>query len=83
MANDGPKLTGTSCRAARAILRWSSADLVREANVSPNTVARIEADQEVRESTRAKVQAVLEARGIEILNGDSPGARLRSPSART
>ena len=77
MDANSPTLTGSSCRAARAVLRWSSADLVERANVSPNTVAKIEGDEDVRKSTLAKVQATLEAAGVEILNGNSPGARLK------
>ena len=77
MDAQSPTLNGSSCRAARALLRWSSADLVERANVSPNTVAKIEADEVVRPSTLARIQAALEAAGVDILNGNSPGARLR------
>lgn len=38
----GPALTAAACRAARALLDWSVADLVREASVSPNAVAKVE-----------------------------------------
>lgn len=50
---------------------------MRRARVSPYTVAKIEAGEEVRASVLAKVQATFEAHGVEILNGDAPGARLR------
>lgn len=72
-----PRLTAAACRAARALLSWSQGDLVREANVSPNTVAKIEAGEAVRDATSAKIVETFMARGVEILNGDAPGARMR------
>lgn len=70
------RLTAPACRAARALLNWSARDLQLAAHVSPNTVTRIEGGQAVREETLAKVVATFAAHGVEILNGDSPGARL-------
>jgi transcriptional regulator with XRE-family HTH domain len=72
------KLTPASCRAARALLGWSQADLVREARVSPNTVAKVEAgDSTVTRATLDKLASVLAGHGVELLNGEAPGARLR------
>lgn len=80
---DAPKLTALSCRAARALLGWPQGRLVQEAKVSPNTVAKVEDDESwthgppVTVATLAKLEAVFEAAGVEILNGQAPGARLR------
>lgn len=73
------KLTAAGLRAARGILGWTQGDVVTRAQVSPNTVAKIEAGGEVRAETAARIIAAFGAEGVEILNGDSPGARLRPP----
>jgi transcriptional regulator with XRE-family HTH domain len=77
------KLTAPACRAGRALLGWSVADLVREAKVSPNTVTKIESDSAggVREDTAARIVAAFERHGVEITNGDGTGARLRNHTA--
>lgn len=75
--SDNAPLSAPACRAARALLGWSQADLVTKAGVSPNTVAKVEAGEEVRASTAARLMAAFEAAGVELLNGGSPGARMR------
>lgn len=72
------KLTAAGLRAARGILGWSQGDVVRHASVSPNTVAKIEAGGEVRPDTARRIIDALAAHGVEVLNGDAPGARMRS-----
>lgn len=71
------KLTAPGLRAARGILGWSQADVVSRAQVSPNTVAKIEAGGSVRDDTSQKIVAAFAAHGVEILNGDAPGARMK------
>lgn len=71
------KLTPESCRAARALLGWSIATLVKEAEVSPNTVTKIEAGGAARDATAQRIVAAFEANGVQILNGDAPGARMQ------
>lgn len=71
------KLTAAGLRAARGILDWTQADVVRTASVSPNTVAKVEAGGEVRADTAARIIDAFAANGVEILNGDAPGARMR------
>lgn len=77
MSNGGasPTLTPDACRAARAILRWSVADLVREARVSPNSIQKIEAGETVRQATSERIVDAFEAHGIEVLPG---GAQRRT-----
>jgi transcriptional regulator with XRE-family HTH domain len=62
---------------ARAALKWGVRDLAGKADVSPNTVTRIEADQNANSSTIAALRGALEAAGAEF-TGDG-GVRLRSP----
>lgn len=71
------KLTAAGLRAARGILGWTQGDVVTNAAVSPNTVAKIEAGGEVRADTAARIVDAFAAHGVEILNGDAPGARLK------
>lgn len=70
-------LTPEACRAARALLGVSVRELGAQVGISFDTISAFENGRPMRESTKAKIVAVLEARGIEILNGDAPGARLR------
>ena len=78
--NDAARiLTPGACRAARALLGWSIGDLVREAGTSPNSVVRFEGDKgPIRAGTALKIIQAFEAAGVEILNGDAPGARFRA-----
>ena len=73
---------GAQIRAARALLRWSGADLVRESGVSHATIHRAETVNGRTAMTFANASAIrraFEAAGIELLdeNGGGPGARLR------
>jgi transcriptional regulator with XRE-family HTH domain len=67
------------CRAARALLDWSQADLMDRCGASQKTITDYE-----RGLTRPyarTVTAIVEAfevAGIEFINGDGPGVRLRS-----
>ncbi|HEX6859558.1 MAG TPA: hypothetical protein VF138_05075 [Caulobacteraceae bacterium] len=62
-----PILTADACRAARAILRWSIADLVREAHVSPNSIQKIEQDEPVRPATADRIVRTFDENGIAVL----------------
>jgi transcriptional regulator with XRE-family HTH domain len=79
-------LTGAQIRAARALLNWSAAELARRARVSPRTVHTAERSEGVPRTqvgTLQKIQAALEAGGVEIIpanrgnHGGGPGVRLR------
>lgn len=63
---------------ARGALNWTVRDLAREAAVGINTVSRFEGGSETLASTVRKLQAALEAGGVEFTNGDAPGVRLRA-----
>jgi hypothetical protein len=69
-------------RAARALLRWSAADLVRESGVSLATIHRAESLDGITAMTVANATAVrraLENAGVELIeeNGGGLGARLK------
>jgi hypothetical protein len=87
MGGDPSKtILGAQIRAARALLRWSAADLVRESGVSHATIHRAEAVDGKTTMTFANASAVrraLETAGIELLdeNGGGPGARLKRRAA--
>jgi len=75
-------IAGAQMRAARALLRWSAADLARESGVSAATIHRAELTDEKTTMTFANASAVrraLENAGVELIeeNGGGLGARLR------
>jgi hypothetical protein len=78
-------LSSAQIRAARALLRWSAADLARESALGANTIRRAEVAEGKTPLTAANELAVrraLEAAGVEFIeeNGGGPGVRLRKPS---
>ena len=77
-------LSSAQIRAARALLRWSAADLARESALGSNTIRRAEVSEGQTSLTAANELAVrraLEAAGVEFIdeNGGGPGVRLRKP----
>jgi len=77
-------MTPAQIRAARALLGWKQTDLAEASGVSEISIKNVERGAtDARGSTLSKIQAALEAAGIEIipLDGASisggPGVRLR------
>src|SRR5450759_3656017 len=75
-------ILGAQMRAARALLRWSAADLVRESGVSLATIHRAESVDGITAMTLANATAIrraLENAGVELIeeNGGGLGARLK------
>ena len=82
-------LTGAQVRMARAFLRWSVADLAKNAKVGISTVQRIEASDggptvddlqwraEARGRAIAAVQHSLVRSGITFLSNDGRGVGVR------
>jgi transcriptional regulator with XRE-family HTH domain len=64
---------------ARVALGMGVRELAALAGVSPDTIARLERGEPLRESTLQTIQRCLEAAGVEFTNGDQPGVRLRGP----
>ncbi|WP_397414071.1 helix-turn-helix transcriptional regulator [Phenylobacterium sp.] len=73
------KLTREAMRAARALLGMTMQELAPQLGVSPTTLNGIELGKPVRASTEARIIEGLSRLGVEILNGDGTGARLRKP----
>jgi hypothetical protein len=76
------RLSSAQIRAARALLRWSAADLARESALGVNTVRRAEVAEGETSLTAANEQALrraLEGAGVEFIqeNGGGPGVRLK------
>ena len=68
------RLTTEQIRAARALLRWSQADLAAHSGVSLPTVRRLEAASGViagRAETVWKLQETLEKAGVRFLYDDA------------
>ena len=65
------------CKMARAAVGIGVRELAAAAKVSPDTVARLERGESLRERTVDAIRAALEAAGVEFTNGEQPGVRLR------
>ena len=77
-------LTPRLSKTARSLLGIQQKDLAEKAEVSLRTL--IDFEREARDThprTVKAIQAALEEMGVEILNGDSPGVRLRPNRPRT
>lgn len=72
-------LTPEACRAARALLSLTVRQLGERAGIAFETINKFENGRPMREANRDKLSEVFEAAGVEILNGNAPGARMRPP----
>ena len=72
-------LDGIQVRMARAALGWSVRELANKADVTPNTISRIENGGDALASTLEKIQNVLGEAGVIFIDEDDegPGVRLR------
>jgi hypothetical protein len=80
--NMSGRLSGAQIRAARALVRWSAAELAEASALGANTIRRAEVADGETPLTTANDQAIrraLEAAGVEFIdeNGGGPGVRLR------
>jgi predicted transcriptional regulator len=74
-------------RAARALLRLSQSDLAAAANVSLETIKRLEVmdgELKTRVDTLGKIKAALEKAGVEFIaeNGGGAGVRMAKRAKR-
>jgi transcriptional regulator with XRE-family HTH domain len=69
------------CKMARTALDLGVRDLARLAEVSPDTVARFERGEELKEKTVDGIRRALETAGVQFIaeNGGGPGVRLAKP----
>jgi transcriptional regulator with XRE-family HTH domain len=76
-------ITPAQSRGARGILEWTQERLASEANVSLSTIKEFESRRRTPIANNlAAIQRALEAAGIEFIDGDSPGVRMR-PTAKS
>ena len=69
-------MTAVQCRMARAGLGFGVRDIAKLANVSPSTVARLEAGEDLMPRTVESIQRAFEAAGVEFTNGGEPSVKL-------
>ncbi len=64
---------------ARTALNLGVRDLAKLAEVSPDTVARLERGEDLKEKTVEAIRQALETAGVEFIpeNGGGAGVRLR------
>lgn len=72
-------MNAVQCKMARAALGLGVRELADMAKVSPDTIARLERGDTLRERTVADIRATLETAGIIFVaeNGEGPGVRLK------
>ena len=69
-------------RAARALLDWTQADLAARSNLSSVTIRDFERGRRTPgPNNLLAIKVALESAGIELLDGDAPGVRLRKTAA--
>ena len=73
-------MLAVQCKMARAATGLGVRELAKAAGVSPDTVARLERGEDLREGTIALIRAALERAGVDFIaeNGGGPGVRLRA-----
>jgi transcriptional regulator with XRE-family HTH domain len=67
------------CKMARTALGLGVRDLAKQAGVSPDTIARLERGEPLKEPTLKAIQETLETAGVVFVaeNGGGAGVRLR------
>lgn len=80
--SDDNLITPDQCRAARALMGWSRADLAARSGVGASTLSDFEGGKRVPYArTLVDVRRALEAGGVTFIPGDEgsgPGIRLRA-----
>jgi len=74
-------MNAAQCKMARAATGLGVRELAVRADVSPNTIARLERGEAMREGTVEAIRAALESAGVEFIpdNGSGAGVKLRKP----
>lgn len=72
-------MLAVQCKMARVAIGWGVRELAAAADVSPNTIARLERGEELKASTIDTIRTALEAAGVEFIpeNGGGAGVRLK------
>lgn len=72
------------CRAARALLDWTQAELAEQAPISAVSIRSFEKGGEMRVSNQTALRAIFEAAGVVLIDagaGGGPGAHLAQDPA--
>jgi transcriptional regulator with XRE-family HTH domain len=72
------EMTPARCRAARALLDWTQPQLAVAAELGLSTVVDFERSRRIvsAEAVQA-IHRALEVAGVEFINGDEPGVKLK------
>ncbi len=72
-------MKGIQCKLARVALGWGVLELAKAANVSTQTITRLERGDQLRPNTIDRIKRVLEEAGIEFIpeNGGGVGVRFK------
>jgi len=74
-------INGRHVRAARGLLGWTQRDLSAKAKVALGTLRRIEISDDPVAGTRletiVRIAKTLDRAGVEFLNDDRPGVRMK------
>jgi transcriptional regulator with XRE-family HTH domain len=72
-------MLSVQCKMARAALGLGVRELAELATVSPDTIARLERGDPLKERTVAAIRTALESAGVIFVeeNGEGPGVRLK------
>ncbi|MEW9617085.1 helix-turn-helix transcriptional regulator [Shinella sp. S4-D37] len=69
------------CRAARALLNWTQAELAERVSISTVSIRAFEKGGEMRDSNLKLIRMTFEAAGVTFIpeNGGGAGVRLSKP----
>jgi transcriptional regulator with XRE-family HTH domain len=71
----------SQCRAARGLLNWTVKTLAENARLGEATITRFETGKAApNRATLTVIRLAFEKAGIEFLNNDAPGVRMRKKS---
>lgn len=70
-------MNSVQCKMARVATGLGVRDLAAIADVSPNTIARLERGEALRNSTIETLRNALESAGVTFLDDDGAGAGVR------
>jgi transcriptional regulator with XRE-family HTH domain len=75
-------MSPAQCRAARALLNWSQADLANASGVATKTIADFERNERTPYGrTLDDIREAFEIAALEFTNGNNPGVRARGDKA--
>jgi transcriptional regulator with XRE-family HTH domain len=74
----GDEISPQQSRAARRLLNWSMVRLASRSNLTESAIRNFEESLRALSVDKlAAIRTALEAAGVEFMNGDQPGVRMR------